>query len=106
MTVMIRQTVTEIQCDTSAEAADLLRALQPTSNERGLVELHAFTPSRMLGAGQGEIMRRAQEDADFRAYKANRGTLGRLGWSAHGKPSMPGREVYDPFELELMGKSI
>src|SRR5450759_1387578 len=102
--IKIRQTVTEIECDTPIEAAELLHAMRPVTNERGTVELNCSTPARMLSMGSSEIMRHAQDDAAYREYKANGGDMGRSGWSIHGRPMMPGGEVYDAFELELMGK--
>jgi hypothetical protein len=101
--IRIRQTVTEIETDTPTEAAELLQAMRPITNERGTVELNGYTTAHLLSMGSSEIMRHAQDDADYREYKANGGDMGRSGWSIHGRPNMPGGEVYDAFELELMG---
>lgn len=107
MAILIRQTVTEIECSTPTEAAELLQAMQAmraVTNELGTVELNGYSTASMLSMGSSKIMQHAQDDADYREYKANGGDMGRGGWSIHGRPTMPGGEVYDAFELELMRK--
>jgi hypothetical protein len=94
--IKIKQTVTEITCDTGQEAADLLRAMMPTTDERGLVELKGFAVGKLPA---GRLVARAQAKEDYAAYKAARGALGYLGWSTHGRPAEPGGEIYDPVEV-------